>query len=162
MNTYDEIEEAIEAKDVPRLRNAVTMLAYADPDFSRGLMDEQIQHIESNGIKLKDDELIGDPLISEVKSEFTDDDFPEAVYNLKENFCDDRLNDLKIIAKAVKSKPSNEQNLASNPKPAAPTSAPAPKTKPHEEQKQGGGFAPFVIIAAAIAAIVAIINSFRK
>ena len=40
-------------------------------------------------------------LVSDEKSEYTAEDFSEAVFLLKENFCKERINDVKKIGKAL-------------------------------------------------------------
>lgn len=111
MQRYEAIEQGIARKDIRALREAIGTICYLNRDFSSGEFDEAVRYVESKGIRLKDDRLIGDPPVSSQKSLFTDDDFGTAVFELKENFCDERIEDVKKIGKAlysVKEQPKPE------------------------------------------------------
>lgn len=101
MQKYEAIETGIKNNDVKALREAIGSICYTSSDFSSGEFDEAIEYVESKGIQLKDDALIGDPTISSQKQDFSDEDFARAIYELKENFCDERIQDVKTIGKAL-------------------------------------------------------------
>lgn len=101
MQRYEAIEQGIARRDIRALREAIGTICYLDRDFSRGEFDEAVQYVESKGIQLKDSRLIGDPPVSSQKRSFTKDDFGAAVFELKENFCDERIEDVKKIGKAL-------------------------------------------------------------
>ena len=90
MQRYEAIENGIERKDIKALREAIGSIIYTSRNFSSGEFDEAIKYVESKGIKLKDDALIGEPTISSQKDTFTKEDFADAIFELKENFCDER------------------------------------------------------------------------
>ena len=98
---YEVIEKGIKNKDIPLLREALGNICYTCTDLSDGDLFENIKYVESHGIKIKDDKLIG-KTISSQKSEFTDDDFSRAVFELKRNFCDERIQDVKNIGEKLK------------------------------------------------------------
>lgn len=104
MDKYEVIENGILNKDREVLRKAIGNLCYTSRDFSSGEFDEAIEYVESKGINLKDDFLVGVPTISSQKSVFTDEDFADAVFELKENFCDERIQDVKNIGKSLYAK----------------------------------------------------------
>ena len=91
------IEEKIAKKDIKGLRGAIGTMYYINWLASISDIDAVIKYVESKGIKLKDDHLVGDPPISTQKKTFTDDDLAEAVFELKRNFCEERLKDVKTI-----------------------------------------------------------------
>ena len=101
MKHYDIIERNIELGDVGAIREAIGSICYTNRDFSSGEFDEVIAYVESRGIRLKDDKLTGKPPISTQKDVFTDDDYSRAIYELKKNFCDERIEDVKTIGKAL-------------------------------------------------------------
>lgn len=101
MQKYDLIETGIANRDVKALRGVVGGICYTCRDFSDGKFDAMVRYVESKGIKIKDDILIGNPIISSQKSDFTDDDFAEAVFELKRNFCDERIEDVKKIGRKL-------------------------------------------------------------
>lgn len=108
MQQYEAIEKGIADHDVKALREAVGSICYTSRDFSSGEFDEAVRYVESQGIRLKDASLTGDPVVSGGKSTFTDDDFARAVFELKRNFCEERIQDVKTIGRilyAGKAKP---------------------------------------------------------
>lgn len=100
MQQYEAIEKRIENQDIEGLRRAVGSICYTSRDFSSGEFLEAIKYIESRGIALKVDGLVGD-LVSKEKSSFTDEDFGQAVFELGENFCEERIQDVMKIGKAL-------------------------------------------------------------
>lgn len=101
MQKYDAIENGIAQNDVKALREAIGSICYTNRDFSNGEFFEVIKYVESKGIQLKDVGLVGNPTISSQKSEFTDEDFAKAIFELKRNFCDERIQDVKTIGKKL-------------------------------------------------------------
>lgn len=100
MEKYEGIEKAIKENDIKGLREIIGSICYTCRDFSDGEFDESIQYIKSQGIDIFDS-LDDKPLISAQKEEYIDDDFTRAVYELKRNFCDERIEDLKKIGKSL-------------------------------------------------------------
>lgn len=101
MQKYDAIENGIAQNDVNALREAIGSICYTNRDFSNGEFFEAIKYVESKGIQLKDAVLVGNATISSQKSEFTDEDFAKAIFELKRNFCDERIQDVKTIGKKL-------------------------------------------------------------
>lgn len=101
MQKYDAIESGIANNDIKALREAIGSICYTNRDFSNGEFFEVVKYVESKGIKLKDDKLQGNPTISSLKSEFNDEDFARAVFELKKNFCDERIRDVEAIGKKL-------------------------------------------------------------
>lgn len=111
---YEAIEKAIAQKDMKALREAVGNICYTSRDFSSGEFDEAIKYAKEKGMDIKESSLTGKPTISSQKSSFTDDDFAEAVFALKENFCDERIQDVKEIGKKLYGAKNQKQEHASN------------------------------------------------
>ena len=111
MQRYEAVENGILNNDIKGLREAVGTLCYTSRDFSSGEFDEVVAYVEKRGIKLKDDKLEGE-LVSEGKTTYTDEDFAYAVFELKNNFCDERIADVKKIGKALYGKPKSAQRPA--------------------------------------------------
>lgn len=103
---YEVINKGIAEKDVALLRDAIGNLCYTSRNFASSEFDEAIKFVLSKGIKLKDEALVGE-LVSAGKTTFTKEDFTRAVFELKKNFCDERIADVKKIGKAVYSKPAS-------------------------------------------------------
>ena len=114
MQKYDAIEKGIKEKDIEGLRESVGSICYANRDFSNGEFDQVLSYIESKNINIKDDKLVGN-LISREKNTYNDEDFARAVFELKKNFCDERINDVKKIGKDLYSNKkllhSSKQNV---------------------------------------------------
>lgn len=100
LQKYDAIERGIKSNDIPRLRRVIGNICYTNRSFSNGEFDEAINYVMNKGIKLKDDRLVGQ-LISQKTGPYTDNDFADAVFGLKENFCDERINDVKAIGRSL-------------------------------------------------------------
>ena len=152
MKRYDAIESCIANHDIEGLRNAIGSLCYVSMDFSSGDFLEAISYVESKGIKLKEDSLVGE-LVSKGKTTFTEDDFGDAVFELKENFCQERIDDVMMIGKAVYGgRPNSTQDSAS----------------PNAESRHDNNKLPFNVVAAIIAVaaviilLVKIVSAMRK
>ena len=103
MQKYETIEKGIANKDTYLLKEAMGGLCYTCRDFSDGEFDEVLKYIEGKGVKIKE-KFNGDPpLISKNKrpEEFINEDFTNAVFEMKKNFCDERISDVKKIGKAL-------------------------------------------------------------
>lgn len=114
MQTYEAIEKGIENHDVVALREAIGSICYTCRDFSNGEFDAVVSDVEKRGIKLRDDQLIGEATISSQKTSFNDEDFAKAVFYLKGNFCDERIEDVKKIGKTLYASESKNQNKTLN------------------------------------------------
>lgn len=101
MQRYEAIENGIAKNDIKALREAIGSICYTSRDFSTGEFDEVVKYVETRGIKIKESSLIGNPTISSQKKTFTDEDFAKAVFELKKNFCDERIRDVKTIGKEL-------------------------------------------------------------
>lgn len=153
MQQYEAIENGIKNKDVKALREAIGSICYTSRDFSSGEFDEAIQYVESKGIQLKDEKLIGDPTISSQKDSFTDDDFADAIFELKNNFCDERIKDVKNIGKKLYG--SSKKTIV--PQKAHGTS---PKAPCHQDSKTGSkiGLVAIVIVVIVVLLILRMKN----
>ncbi len=77
-------------------------ICYIDTNFSTGEFESIIQYIKEQGIsegELKDKKLEGVLVTDQKVSPYTQDDFIDAVSKLKNNFCDERIEDVKKIGK---------------------------------------------------------------
>ena len=147
MQKYEAIEKGIENKDVKRLREAIGNICYTNRDLSNGEFFEAIKYVEDREIKLKDTKLIGKPTISSQKEEFTDDDYSRAVFELKKNFCDDRIKDVQTIGKKLYGKKTTPI------KTAKPTSQAG--TSPNQESHQRSQKS--VVISGLVAVVIVLV-----
>jgi len=110
--------------------------------------------VEKRGICIKEEKLKGD-LISERKESFLEEDFEEAVFELKENFCDERIADVKKIGRALygaskKSAPVASQNNANG-------------TVPNVQSHQDIGNTKIIIgILVAVAVIIVLLYLIKR
>ncbi len=161
MQKYDAIENGIASNDVKALREAIGSICYTNRDFSNGEFFEAVRYVESKGIQLKDVELIGAPTISSQKTEFTDEDFAKAIFELKKNFCDERIEDVKTIGeklygkKSTAEKPKDPQRNMSEP--AEHSSSRRVGTSPKLKSHQQNNRIPMTIGLVAIIVIVVVI-----
>ena len=146
MQKYDAIENGIANDDVKSLREAIGSMCYINRDFSNTEFFEVIKYVESKGIKLKDKTLIGNTISSQ-QSEFSGEDFAKAIFELKRNFCDDRIKDVETIGKKLYGKKTTPI------KTAKPTSQAG--TSPNQESHQRSQMP--VVIGGLVAVIVILI-----
>ena len=103
MQSYREIENGIANRDTRTLREALGNffhLACRNSNFDE--FDEQLSYVRSKVPEVMED-LKGE-LVSAGKSSFTRDDIVDAISMLQENFCKERIDDVKKIIEAVKGK----------------------------------------------------------
>ena len=150
MQKYDAIGSGIKNNDISILRECVSNIIYASRNFSSGEFDEMVRYVESKGIKLKDDSLVGDPPISSQKSSFTDEDFARAIFELKRNFCDKRIEDVKHIGRTLY--PSKPKSNGASP---AGKSSDSTGTLPNQQSHQQKGNTP--MIAGLVAVVIMIV-----
>ena len=100
MQKYEAIEKGILERDIKGLRESIGSICYTCRDFSNGEFDEVVEYVLSKGILLFDSVLEG-ALISDTKDIFNDEDFARAIFELKRNFCKERIADVKKIGKTL-------------------------------------------------------------
>ena len=145
MKKYEAVEMGIAKKDIKGLRETVGNFCYTCRDFSDGEFDEMVKYIEKKGLKLVEDHLIGNPTISSQKTTFTDEDYADAVFELKRNFCQERISDVKTIGKKLygTQKPEGKKGQA-------PKGENCPKEMGHQAQRKLG------IIVGVVAIVVVV------
>lgn len=99
------IKECIEKNDITRLRGTLTGIVVRDRNFSTGDFENNINYIvNEQGIKELFEEFDDSkPLVSSIvkERELSDEDFSDAIYYLKNNFCSERIEDIKKIAEIL-------------------------------------------------------------
>lgn len=98
----DLMKQAIEEKCELSIKSCLKGIIYSDRSFSNNEFDDALEYIKSSGVNLYKAYDGKELLFNEAKkSALTDDDFTKAVFLLTENFCEERIRDLKNIAKIV-------------------------------------------------------------
>ena len=146
MQKYDAIENGIVNDDVKSLREAIGSMCYINRDFSNTEFFEVIKYVESKGVKLKDKTLIGNTISSQ-KNEFSDEDFAKAIFELKRNFCDERIKDVETIGKKLYGKKTTPVKMV---KPSMQAGK-APNQESHQRSQMP------VVIGGLVAVIVILI-----
>ena len=76
-----------------------------DENFEKGYFWNSVKYVENNIESSKRNQLFepydGEPLISASKDKFTEEDFVNAIVELKGNFCRKRVEDVKKIGKTL-------------------------------------------------------------
>ena len=103
-----ELIEAADHADLTLMREIVAGRVYFCPDFSRPDFDDALEYVKSRGFDIFQT-LEGD-LIDHGQKHFTDEDFVNAVYELKRNFCQERIEEVKRIGKALHTSPSIQEH----------------------------------------------------
>lgn len=97
------IQECIENSDVRGLKGAFVGIIFSDRSFSSGDFDNTLSYVKNKtNINIMERFDSGELLSNKINSgKVTEDDFGEAVYNLKINFCEERIKDVKKLAKVL-------------------------------------------------------------
>ena len=159
MRKYEAIENGIAKGDIKALREALGSISYTNWDFSNGEFDEAVEYVKSKGIKIMDESLVGDPAISSQKKTFTDDDFARAIFELKKNFCEERIEDVKTIGRSLcKSKPDESvEKTDHHTDTGSDKNGQSPNVSGHQQSK-----IPMVLGLVAVVVIVVVIISLTK
>ena len=150
MQKYEAIEKGIQEKDIKRLREDIGSICYTCRNFSDGEFDEVVEYVVSKGVSLFDSTLNGD-LVSFGKDIFTDEDFARAVFELKRNFCKERIADVKKIGTTLYKKApasSNAKGTGTSP------NAECHQTTNLNKLKVAGLVAVGVAIVAAVVLVI--------
>lgn len=137
MGKYDVYEAGVASKDVKGLRESVCNICYIDRDFSKGEFRDAVRYIDKK-IDIKDPHLIG-KLVSEGKTSYTDEDFARSIFELKRNFCEERIRDVEKIGRTLYKNSTSEEVSVS------------PKALGHQEKKRKN---TWVVLLMAIIIIV--------
>lgn len=101
------IKESTELGDIESLRRTLIMMIHHDENFSKGYFENSIKYIKENIDSSKKDKIYEKldtniPMIlNHKKDNFTKDDFIDAICRLKQNFCIERVEEVKKIGKAL-------------------------------------------------------------
>lgn len=94
------IEKAIAEKDITVLRESVASLILIDRNFSKSSFYDMLNYVNSK-LNIMDKCGLKGELISELKKEYSKDDFVKALYLLENNFCNERIEDVKKIGRTL-------------------------------------------------------------
>lgn len=125
MKLYQAIENEISIDDISALHEAVGNICYTCKDFSNGEFDDAVNYFNIKVPNFIDKHLVGN-LISSEKTNYSEDDFADAIFMLKKNFCKERIADVKKIGRAV----YGQKKPVSPPSPPRPQTPPVPRYTP--------------------------------
>lgn len=87
------------------IRSSLITAIHMDENFEKGYFWNSVKYVENNIESSKRNQLFepydGEPLISASKDKFTEEDFVNAIVELKGNFCRKRVEDVKKIGKTL-------------------------------------------------------------
>lgn len=98
----DKISKCIQDKDIGALREYIGTIIYSDRAFLHGEFEAAVKYLTEDCFLTELFEPFnGDPPLKSKRSNcaFQQSDFTEAVYDLKDNFCRERIEDVKIIGR---------------------------------------------------------------
>ncbi|MGV3025094.1 hypothetical protein ACED96_05135 [Clostridium thermobutyricum] len=94
--------KGVNDRNLNYIKTALYGIVISDRRLEDGILEKNIEYIEEHGIKIKEELDKNKPLLSvEKKGEYTREDFRYAAIYLSENFCDERINDVRKIGQAV-------------------------------------------------------------
>ena len=100
-------DELTNRNNIKQLRNIIAREIFTNKYFSINDFENAIKYVESKGVKLREDTLQGDLISSKIRGDVTDKDLANATMKLSENFCDERINDVKIIYNKLHERKTN-------------------------------------------------------
>ena len=97
------VQECIKNSDIRGLKGAFVGIIFSDRSFSKGEFDYTLNYIlRETNLNILESFDNGELLSKRISNgSATEDDFEEAVYNLKVNFCKERIEDVKKLGKAL-------------------------------------------------------------
>lgn len=147
MYKNDVIEKYLRSGDVISVRECICGFCYTDRNFSTDKFDGAIQYVQSQGMEIFE-KYNGKPLLIDAKSEFTEQEYEDAVHELKKNFCKERISEVKKIGRAIYGEPKAE-TLKKN--------GTLPKELSHQDRKNHGIIVGGVLVAAVIIIVLCIL-----
>ncbi|MFL0167269.1 hypothetical protein [Candidatus Clostridium helianthi] len=163
------VQECIQNNDIRGLRGAFVGIIFSDRSFSKGEFKNTLDYIcEETNLKILESFDNGELLSKKInEGNITEDDFGEAVYNLKVNFCKERIDDVKKIGKHLYGKSLNSENTVSST--AHGGTSHGKKTQCHHQKKmnakkesKAGLVVAGIVTVAAIAVAVSFIMKSMK
>lgn len=162
------VQECIANNDIRGLKGAFVAIIFSDRNFSSSDFDNTLNYIrKETNLKILESFDNGELLSKKISSgNITEDDFGEAVYNLKVNFCKERIDDVKKLGKTLYGKNVRHQVTASSSEDGG--YAQGKKTQRHQsnikqktESKTGLIIAGIVTVAAAVVAVSFLMKSMK-
>ena len=100
--TYDIdiIKKAIAEKDIIALREMVSSIIFVDRNFSKNRFYDILNYVNSK-LNIMDECGLKGELISDTKTNYSQDDFSKALHLLENNFCYERIEDVKKIGRKL-------------------------------------------------------------
>lgn len=97
------VQECIERSDIRGLKGAFVGIIFSDRSFKSGDFENTLSYIKTKtNMNIMERFDGGELLSNKINSgKVTEDEFEEAVYNLKVNFCEERIKDVKKLAKVL-------------------------------------------------------------
>lgn len=110
------VQECIQNNDIKGLKGAFVGIIFSDRSFSKGEFDHTLDYIrKERNLKILESFDNGELLSKKINSgNITEDDFEEAVYNLKFNFCKERIDDVKKLGRYLYDKNKSYKSTVSD------------------------------------------------
>ncbi|NFT91102.1 hypothetical protein FDF86_01560 [Clostridium botulinum] len=160
------VQECIENNNIRGLKGAFVGIIFSDRSFSKREFDETLDYVrrETNLEILEGFD--GGELLSKKSSSgnITEDVFEEAVYNLKVNFCKERIDDVKKLGKYLYGKNIKPQTTISSNENRGCVETKKTQCHPNvkkTESKTGLVMAGIVTVAAAVVAVSLIMKAMK-
>lgn len=161
------VQECIANNDIRGLKGAFVGIIFSDRSFSKGEFDDTLDYIrkESN-LKILESFDNGEILSKKISGgNITEDDFEEAVYNLKVNFCTERIDDVKKLGRALYGKNIKSQatvsSITSGGNKGKKTQSHHQKNMNPKKESKAGFVIAGIVTVAAIAAVSFIMKSMK-
>lgn len=148
------LEEALEIKNVGRIRSVFYTIAHEDPSFSSGKFRAILNFVKSKNISGLFDVYDGGEFKNE--SEWTDEYWADVASELVDNFCEERITHLQNVGEKLysvsikKNEPALQKNNA--------TERQLIRIKNYQQKKEVVKLIGIVAVAVVVAIIVILLN----
>lgn len=143
------LENAIETKNVSRIRSAFYTIAHEDPGFSSGKFRNTLNYVKTKNIPGLFDPYDG--AVFEDETKWTKDYWAKVASDLVDNFCEERIEHLQKVGAKLYPTPV-KKNVSEHPK-----SHMAEKSRVQHESHQQKKSGSNLMVAAAVVVIVIVI-----
>jgi len=151
------VKECMKNEDIMGLRGALIGIILGDRTLSNEKLDNTLNFIASKNINIYEKFDGGDIVFNTVENRnFTEENYSEAIFNLKSNFCKERITDVKNISKELYgSNPKKEESVSITDKNGGD---PGKKQTSHQREvnQSKGNNSMKILGAIAVVAVVAV------
>lgn len=155
--TNRSIEKYVLENDIKSIKRSLGCICYTI-DLLNGNFDKAVKYVEEEkNIKIREKFNSNIPLVyNKEKSTYSGRDLGLAVAYLQENFCDERIEDVKKVSKMIDKK-NEEEQIKENLKRKEIGTSPNVKSRQFQNLKKKAGLPAWIWVIAAVILVIVIV-----